>query len=276
MTRDGFIKYLRNEYPAEKSRAASSYLKAIDILDTIFLRKDIFGLEGKSLCLIEDIELLVRITDFVRSEEAKFRESEEGIFTLGSPTQKSYPKKRFCSAAMKSIINYYDFCLNKSAQQIVDNSRSAIQLSKKLSKHFDINSSSGEDIVREVKTRMGQSFFRKILLQNYNFKCSVTGLNVQKILRASHIVRWADDKQNRMNPENGILLSATYDAAFDEHLISFDEDYRMIVSKEIKEHYTNEAVKEYFEKFEGKQMLLPIRYLPSQKLLAKHRELLIV
>lgn len=60
--------------------------------------------------------------------------------------------------------------------------------------------------------------------------------------------------------------------AFDKHLISFDEDYRMIVSREVKEYYTIEVTKEYFDHFEGKQIILPERFKPNQKLLARHRE----
>jgi len=68
-----------------------------------------------------------------------------------------------------------------------------------------------------------------MIVSLYGGKCCITGLDVPKLLRASHIIRWADDKENRMNPENGLCLSGTYDLAFDQHLISFDEDYRMIV-----------------------------------------------
>ena len=78
-----------------------------------------------------------------------------------------------------------------------------------------------------------------------------------------------------MNPENGRCLSATYDADFDKHLISFDNDYRMVVRKEIKEYYTNEVAKTYFGNYEGKQLILPFLYLPSKKLLEKHRNLMI-
>ena len=78
-----------------------------------------------------------------------------------------------------------------------------------------------------------------------------------------------------MNPENGRCLSATYDADFDKHLISFDNDYRMVVRKEIKEYYTNEVAKTYFGNYEGKQLILPSLYLLSKKLLEKHRNLMI-
>lgn len=275
MTREGFIEFLRTEYPTEKSRAAASYVKAIEILDNIFLKSDFFDLKGKSLCILDDLELLLRISDFVRTEEAKFRENEEGFFALGSPNQKSYPKKRFCSAAVKSVINYYSECQMVSAQRVVDRTSSAKQLTKKLVKLFEINDTFGEEVVRETKTRIGQDFFRKMLLQNYKGKCSVTGLDVPEVLRASHIVAWKDDKANRMNPENGILLSATYDAAFDKHLISFDEDYRMIVSRAIKEHYTSDAANVYFISKEGLRLELPSIHSPNQDFLQKHREKLV-
>ena len=78
-----------------------------------------------------------------------------------------------------------------------------------------------------------------------------------------------------MNPENGLWLSATYDTAFDQHLISFDDDYRMILSKDIKEYYTSDVSKQYFQNYEGKQMELPSLYMPSKKLLEKHRSLMV-
>ena len=75
-----------------------------------------------------------------------------------------------------------------------------------------------------------------------------------------------------MNPENGLCLSATYDAAFDRHLISFDEKYRLILSSSLREYYTNEAFETQFRNFEGKAIAMPIKFLPSQELLQIHRE----
>ena len=62
---------------------------------------------------------------------------------------------------------------------------------------------------------------------------------------------------------------------FDKYLISFDDDYRMIISKEIKDYYTSEITKTYFEAYEGKQIILPTQYLPSKKVLEKHRSLMV-
>lgn len=176
---------------------------------------------------------------------------------------------------MKSLIGYYESCKHQTAQSIVITLRAGESISRKLISFYNINDFQGEDVIRETKTRIGQNFFRRMLLENYNRKCGITGLDVPEVLRASHISAWSDDKKNRMNPENGIILSATYDAAFDKHLISFDEDYRMIVSKEIKDHYTSEVAKEYFLNKEGLQLALPSKFPPSQLLLQKHRDLMV-
>ena len=275
MTKEGYRSYLNSHYNSSGSRAASSYYTAIAILDNIFRQNDLFCLNGTSLCCLDDIDMLLEITEFVKLQEGLFRTDESGIFSLGNPKQKSYPKGRFCSAAMKSLISYYESCKQQAARRVVIKLRSGALISKKLISLYGINDYHGEDVVRETKARIGQSFFRKMLLENYNGKCGVTGLDVPEVLRASHIVAWSEDKNNRMNPENGIILSATYDAAFDQHLISFDENYRMIVSKEIKDHYTSEVAKEYFLDKEGLQLALPSKFPPNQLLLQKHRELMV-
>lgn len=275
MTKEGFAEFLKDQYPQKKSGTANSYINAVAILDRIFALSDVFDLNGISLCALNDLSKLIEIEEFVRHEEYRFRKNDEGIFTLGRSGQKSYPMKGFCSAAMKSLINYYGSCQQDAARQIVKATMSGNMISKQLVKFFDINDKSGEDVVRETKSRIGQEFFRKMLLENYQGKCSITGLDIPQVLRASHIVAWKDDKINRLNPENGILLSATYDAAFDQHLISFDEQYRMIISKEIKDYYTSNVAKDYFINKEGFQMTLPTKFPPNQILLQKHRELLV-
>jgi putative restriction endonuclease len=130
----------------------------------------------------------------------------------------------------------------------------------------------GETKERYVKTRVNQNFFRKMILTNYHSKCAVTGIDLPQLLIASHILAWAENKAERLNPENGICLSALYDKAFDQHLISFDEDYRMILSKNLKEHCTKAYYQNHFGKLEGQEMILPERGLPSREFLGWHRE----
>jgi predicted restriction endonuclease len=65
-------------------------------------------------------------------------------------------------------------------------------------------------------------------------RCAVTGLDIPALLRASHIKPWKDsDNRVRLDPYNGLLLSPSYDAAFDSGLISFADDGAVIVSAEL-------------------------------------------
>ncbi|MFT6908397.1 MAG: putative restriction endonuclease [Oleiphilaceae bacterium] len=129
----------------------------------------------------------------------------------------------------------------------------------------------GLEVVREVNVRTNQNVFRKVILKIYNQSCCITGLNIPEINRASHIVPWVDDKTIRLDPANGLCLSATYDAAFDKHLISLDEDYRIIISKNINDFYTSNSVNEYFIKKKGVKINLPNSYLPKKSYLEIHR-----
>src|SRR5438067_11978733 len=64
---------------------------------------------------------------------------------------------------------------------------------------------------RMVRVRVNQHFFRAAVLSAYDYKCCVTGLAVPELLVASHIVPWAADPKQRMNPRNGLCLNALHD-----------------------------------------------------------------
>ncbi len=274
MTDKGFEDYLFGVY-GRKTGAASSYITAIEIIDEMFAKDDKFALKGESVLDIIDLDLLDMITRFVYEQQLLFKKGEDSIFRNINPQQTSYPRNNFCSAAISRLFNYRSGMKFKEADDVIKGKRSGIKISKDLLNHFDINKE-GIDVIKTAKTRLGQDYFRKMIIANYQGKCCVTGLNVPQTLRASHIVAWADDVINRLNPENGLCLSATYDAAFDKHLISFDKDYRMILSKQIKEYFTADVTKDYFENFEGRRITLPSQFLPNKKFLEKHRNLMIV
>ncbi len=272
MTNKGFEDFLFAVY-GHKNGTANSYLKAIQIIDELFRNNDVFGLNGKSVVDIEDLDLLDSITDFIYREQLSYKKGDPSFFSHVSSKQSSYPRKGFCSAAIGKLLEYSCEFKEKEALSVIKGKRSGKRISRDLLSFFDIGKE-GSDVFVTAKVRVGQNFFREMVLRNYGSKCCVTGLNVPQTLRASHIVAWADDVENRMNPENGLCLSATYDAAFDKHLISFDDDYRMILSRGIKDYFTVEVTKEYFEKFEGKQIALPALFMPSKKFLEKHRNIM--
>lgn len=85
-----------------------------------------------------------------------------------------------------------------------------------------------------VTSRVGQGEYRQRILRRWNYKCAVNGSSIKEILIASHIVPWRDsNNQERLDVENGLLLSPTYDALFDRHLISFNSDGEIISSKSL-------------------------------------------
>lgn len=80
-------------------------------------------------------------------------------------------------------------------------------------------------VQRLAEARIGQGKFRDDLIVAFNGSCAVTGLSVVPLLRASHIKPWTvSSNQERLDPENGVLLAAGVDAAFDRGYIGFDED----------------------------------------------------
>lgn len=270
-----FEDYLHSKYSTPNSGTAHSYLKAIEILNRIFSQQDVFQLNNQSLADITDPVLMARVIDFVAEEEDKCRREEKSIFDLGQPNQKSYPKKRFCTAAIRRLGEFINRnCFDEVTNVLMQSEHNGLKLSKKLQKRFKINDEGTDREVR-AKRRIGQDIFRAMLLDIYDSKCCLTGIDIPEVLRASHIIPWSENKNTRLNPENGLCLSATYDAAFDQHLITFDEDYRLILSPMLKEAYTSEAFHKYFLSFEGKAINLPSIYHPSQQFLQKHREKLI-
>jgi putative restriction endonuclease len=123
-----------------------------------------------------------------------------------------------------------------------------------------------------AKRRLGQRFFRQSVLASYNSRCCLTGNPVPELLVASHILPWANYPEHRLNPRNGLCLAQTQDAAFDRGLISFDEDYRLILGSYLKKFLPNEAVEGNFLAYEGKRIQMPDKFLPDPDLMSKHRK----
>lgn len=270
-----FRDYLDNNF-SSSTGTKRSYITAIKILDSLFAECDIFDLKYISLTEIRDPYLIRRIITFVADEEDKFRDGQSSIFDLGNPNQSSYPKNRFCTAAIRHVGRYInDICIQEAIQIAHHSAINGKQVSDKLLSDYKINEANTEK-ERQIKQRIGQDIFRAILLDIYESKCCLTGLDIPEVLRASHIIPWADKEETRLNPENGLCLSATYDAAFDKHLITFDEQYHMVLSPIIKEFYSSDAFKKYFLNFEGKKIMMPFKYSPSQEYMEKHREKLLV
>jgi hypothetical protein len=121
-----------------------------------------------------------------------------------------------------------------------------------------------------VQVRVNQSFFRRAVLASYQGRCCMSGVNHPRLLVASHIVPWSQDAKNRLNPRNGLCLSALHDKAFDSGLISLSNDYQILISDKLK-HKADEFTQINLLSLQGKLISLPEKFLPDLAFLEKHR-----
>jgi putative restriction endonuclease len=121
----------------------------------------------------------------------------------------------------------------------------------------------------EVEQRIGQGFFRRAVLANFNNSCCVTGICEPKLLIASHISPWGTDVENRHNPRNGLCFSATFDRAFDARLMTVTPELRVRFSPKLLDAKNLETCN-YFEKYEGVSLRHPTHITPDSIFLAMH------
>ncbi len=123
-----------------------------------------------------------------------------------------------------------------------------------------------------VETRIKQSFFRKAVLSSYQNRCCISSLQEPRLLIASHIVPWAADKLNRLNPRNGLCLSALHDRAFDLGLITVTPEYRLRISKKMKGHADIAMIDVGILKMDGMKIRLPEKFWPDPDFLEWHNK----
>lgn len=129
----------------------------------------------------------------------------------------------------------------------------------------------GKERVALTLQRVNQSYFRNSLMQNYLHTCCITGIQIPTLLIASHIKPWkASTPTEKTAASNGLLLNAFHDQAFDQGLISIDDDYRIMVNHDKVKH--SEANDEWIYKFEGQKITLPSVGQPSHEFIEYHHK----
>ena len=151
------------------------------------------------------------------------------------------------------------------------------QLDKHAAQSFDVDDDTleMEDFTGETRQvlttqRIKQHFFRRAVLSSYRGRCCMSGLSESRLLIASHIVPWSKDKANRLNPSNGLCLSAIHDRAFDKGLLSLTDDWRIVLSDALRSRDEPFVVATFFP-IEGLQIEMPEKFRPDQAFLLRHR-----
>lgn len=115
--------------------------------------------------------------------------------------------------------------------------------------------------------RRGQAFFREMILASYDRRCALSGIDEPSLLIASHIAPWAAASSRRLDPRNGICLNALFDRAFDQGLIAFSDELKILFAKNMK----NETEKKLRDSGNA-SLRHPSKFLPDPDLLKAHRE----
>jgi predicted restriction endonuclease len=127
-----------------------------------------------------------------------------------------------------------------------------------------------ENKTANVKVRVQQSFFRKAVLSSYENRCCMTGLAEPRLLVASHIVPWSQETHTRLNPRNGLCLSALHDRAYDRGLLSVSPDFIIRVSPQLQKIEINPFTNDYLLKLDGMSIWLPKKFSPMREFLDYH------
>ena len=104
---------------------------------------------------------------------------------------------------------------------------------------------------------------------------SRSAASATRLLVASHIVPWSQDKANRLNPSNGLCLSAIHDRAFDKGLIALSDDLKVLVSEQLKRQ-NDPFIAEVLLPLEGRTIVVPERFSPKAEFVTWHRNTLFV
>lgn len=123
----------------------------------------------------------------------------------------------------------------------------------------------------EVFVRSG--LFKREIAKIYDNTCSISGLRIVattsiSMIDGCHIVPFSKSYNDTLS--NGIALCPNLHRAFDRGLISLDDQYRVLVSKNFTESESDYSIRKY----EGKEIILPKNKncVPGRENMRWHRE----
>ena len=136
----------------------------------------------------------------------------------------------------KKIWNQIEMLLEKYLiYNPADEGKSQLLLEQNIESHY------GKSVL--TKVRLGQGAFRILITDAYLRKCSITGEKTLPVLEAAHIKPYAKSGPHFIS--NGLLLRSDIHKLFDNGYLTITQDYKIEVSRKIKEEFENG--KEYYQ-----------------------------
>jgi putative restriction endonuclease len=103
-----------------------------------------------------------------------------------------------------------------------------------------------------AKQRLGQGAFRSLVIDTYGRQCAITREKTLPVLHAAHIKPYTLSGPHDVR--NGLLLRSDLHTLFDQGYVTVTTDYRVEVSKRIREEYENGRA---YYALHGKKINLP-------------------
>jgi Predicted restriction endonuclease len=146
-------------------------------------------------------------------------------------------------------------------QQVIISNDKAIQIAEEANRY-------GEGYI--IHPRLGQGAFRVMVTEAYQRRCAITGEKTLPVLNAAHIRPYSENGPNQVS--NGLLLREDFHTLFDRGYVTITNDYRVEVSKRIKEDFGNGQ--EYYALHGKRLLILPenIDEQPSKEFIEWHNE----
>lgn len=89
----------------------------------------------------------------------------------------------------------------------------------------------GDDISALAKRRLGHGALKQAVHELFDHHCCMSGIKARNLLVCSHIKPWSKCRgEEKVAPDNTLLLSVNWDAVFDRGLISFGADGSILLS----------------------------------------------
>ncbi|WP_010662388.1 HNH endonuclease [Marinilabilia salmonicolor] len=155
---------------------------------------------------------------------------------------------------------------NIRKEMVYDGSENYARKIKKKLKELPKDLKEQEVIVRSY-------IFRNAILEIYNKRCAISGLQIDfkgkaGLIDACHIRPFAESFDDTIR--NGIALSPHLHRAFDQGMIALSDDYTVLLHRQVKDLSSGCSIKQ----FKNKRIALPgnVEYYPDLGKIEEHRK----
>lgn len=131
----------------------------------------------------------------------------------------------------------------------------------------------GEFTHSNTQSRKFQNKLKKDILELYNNKCCICGLDHPAFLRAAHIVPVNVDPSIAADRRNCMLLCVFHDVAFEEGLIVIDDENKVKINEKYRDKLQHPLLCKELVERENQEIQLPYTLVPNPTYLNRHRKL---